>query len=1452
MKKLKLLLIVIFMFATLFGIQMNVNAAETMNLNITDMRPYTNSKYMVETPNGNDNLIFKIIKNAGTEYVYEDALYCLRSGLGFGNSSTSNSLNSNNRLDRDVPYTYAYNLKSQATDVIGYYRNIGYSIENENYNSILWIADNMYLPEHKDAEKMKAFLLSKAGITNSVLTDDDIEFVQQMALWYFTNYDEKEKGEGGSLSLPDTYVLSNATKVNDKSFSDASVEDGETRSQQIDTLYRYFIDTAKANASSYGTEGTRDFEYVKPEVIIDSSNKQVSESDNFTVVGPFSITEKTGNIGYNLEFIVSDNNGIRIPESMEGTSVVFVTEKPEDMVPYKNSIKETIGQGEFYLKISNVWGLEFDFTNINLEADIEYEKIYNTEATLWLAGENEQPVLKVEKSEILEGNFDILINKVDEKGTKLTGALFSGETKERSPLVFTNIGDGEFSSTNIKILEKGQEFAYKITETVSPSGYVGLKTPFNIKITTKVNEDNTAYILDKVTFIDDEGKELTSIEGVTFEIENNTIVITVVNEKVKVFDLALRKYVTNVNGEVITARTPDINTEKLNNGSTTSEYLHKKLPVEVKKDDVVGYTISVYNEGDVAGKVTKIIDYIPEGISFYIPDSTYNTKFIEYKEEYADGELEGKEYIYKFNEQTRALEIFLREPIELDPYNGENLDSESIEIYFEVDTVAESQDIVLTNIATMEYAPLDEKYKELSDRDSGANVLIIPEDLSSYKGDNGNKAYLGDLRYFYKGQQDDDDFEKLVIKGVPFDLSLRKFITKVNGVEVDSRIPEIDTSKLNTINETTGDKITTAKYTHSKEPVVVKQGDIVTYKIRVYNEGDLDGYATAIVDYLPEGLGYLMNYKGNTDNGWIVETDETTTVISLVGTDGVYASEEAIKNLKSEDFYNIEDLSDVQILKGSAKVTTDALEDEKIKAYNPELTSEDISEEDNWQQSENGEDGLYYRDVEVTCIVLAKNTFKDSIRNIAEIKEDEAVNAQGETQDVTDRDSHLENVNKDIYNPPADNSSYQEDDDDYELIELRYFDLALRKFITKVNEEEITSRIPEVKIGEDGNLDYDHSKEPVYVSNSDFVTYTLRVYNEGTVSGTPVEVSDDIPNGLVFIPEHETNKNYEWKMYDKDGKETEDPLLAVEIRTKYLDEVVLNPYDATKEISDQNPDYAEVKAVFQVLEENITAEDRIITNKAQITEDKAYDEQGNEVDLKDEDSVPDKWNEGEDDQDIEKVYVRKFDLALLKWVTKTIVTVDGTTTTTDTGFTPYDDPEPIAKVVIDKKKLNKTSVKFAYNIIITNQGEIEGYATEITDYIPEGLEFVQEDNPIWTKEGDNKITTRALENTLLKPGETATIEVIFTWKKDANNLGTKTNIAEISEDYNEKGSKDVDSTPDNVVIEDYDKQQEDDDDKALVILELRTGGNGTSYLWLGLVVLLILSSGIILIKKYVM
>lgn len=1221
MKKSKLSLILIFILIAVALFGNKAYAANTMNLNITDSRPYTNKKYTVTTPNANVHTVFKIIKNNGVNYVWEDALYCLRSGLGFGNSENVNNLNADGRLDEDVLYTETYNLKTDATAVMNYYNTtIGYNIQNPEYNSILWIIDNMYLPEHKDAAEMKDNLIKNVlaydGGNNvseeqlQSLTDDDIEFVQQMALWYFSNYDDN--GGQNSLSLADTYVLSNTTKIDEEALT-------EDKQRAIDNLYKYFVENAKKHVTDYGIGTTRDFTYIKPQITVNDTSRAVTTDGNFKVIGPFSITKQEGNVNYDLSFEIKDKNGQVIPEKDEDVPVVYVVANPTDMVPSVDSVDQTIGNGDFYLKISNLYATTYDLTDVTIEPKITYEKLYKTTATLWLGTAEDQPVVKVDKEEVIEGDFNIVIEKVDEDGNLLFGATFTMQTEDRELITIINNGDGTFSVPNIPIKENGQEFIYEIEEISAPSGYIKINGAIKVKITTKLNETGDRYILDKAEFINATGEPIV-VDNVTIDVVDNTVTFTVVNEK-----------------------------------------------------------------------------------------------------------------------------------------------------------------------------------------------------------------------------------------SVDLDLALRKFITKINGEYITSRVPKIDTSKLNTIDQATGKTITTAKYTHSKEPVIVKQGDIVTFTLRIYNEGEVDGYATKIADYIPEGLGYLMNYKTNTDNFWVPVADHTTKTIDLVGTEGFYKTEEAVKNLKVTDFYETDSLSDVKIVTGKAKISSTALEDEIIKAYNKEIKTGDIDASDKWQQSTNGTDGLYYRDIEISCIVLAENSFKGTLKNIAEIQEDKAVDEQGEEIVKDDRDSTPDNVDSNNYNAPEDNSSYQEDDDDYEPMELRCFDLALRKFITKINDDDVTTRIPKPTVDTDGKIKYEHDKTPVYVANSDIVTYTIRVYNEGSTLGYAMEVSDDIPDGLVFLPTHDTNKQYKWKMLDSEGKETDDPQKAVEIRTTYLENTLLKPYDPTKAISETepyNPDYAEVKVAFQVIEEEMTQEDRIIINKAQITKDKAVDEEGNEIDIDDIDSIPDEWNEGEDDQDIEKIYVKYFDLALLKWVTQTRVTVDGKTITTDTGFTPYDDPEPIAKVVIDKNKLSKTTVKFVYNIIIMNQGEIPGYATEITDYIPEGLEFVAEDNPLWTKESGNKITTRALEGKLLNPGDSATVEVIFTWKNGAENLGLKTNIAEISEDYNDKGSKDIDSTPDNVKTDDYDKQQEDDDDKALVILEIKTGGSA-SYIWLGLVVLTILAGGVLLIKKFV-
>ena len=209
------------------------------------------------------------------------------------------------------------------------------------------------------------------------------------------------------------------------------------------------------------------------------------------------------------------------------------------------------------------------------------------------------------------------------------------------------------------------------------------------------------------------------------------------------------------------------------------------------------------------------------------------------------------------------------------------------------------------------------------------------------------------------------------------------------------------------------------------------------------------------------------------------------------------------------------------------------------------------------------------------------------------------------------------------------------------------------------------------------------------------------------------------------------------------------------------------------------------------------------------------------------------------------VWFYYFDLALRKWVTQAIVIENGKETVTQTGHTPEQDPEPIVKVDLNRKKLNKVTVKFRYSIRITNEGDIAGYAKEIKDYVPAGLKFVAADNPGWTDLGNNIITTNLLADKLLQPGESADVQVLLTWINGQNNMGLKTNIAEISKDYNDRGVPDRDSTPDNK------KDGEDDIDDAPVMLSIATGKVKT-YFALGFTVLIMLAGGIVLIKKFVL
>ena len=185
----------------------------------------------------------------------------------------------------------------------------------------------------------------------------------------------------------------------------------------------------------------------------------------------------------------------------------------------------------------------------------------------------------------------------------------------------------------------------------------------------------------------------------------------------------------------------------------------------------------------------------------------------------------------------------------------------SVSVQFECrvkDTVENGK--VLTNIAEISEDNIAVKDRGNKDIDSVPGNLNKPADVENYKGKESNKSELSDSDYFYKGQEDDDDFEKVKVK-VPeeqveeLDLALRKYITMING-QNQNREPEVDTTPLK-------EGSTTATYTHPKDPITVKQGDIVIYSIRIYNEGDKDAYADEITDYLPEGLGFIQNHNIN-------------------------------------------------------------------------------------------------------------------------------------------------------------------------------------------------------------------------------------------------------------------------------------------------------------------------------------------------------------------------------------------------------------------------------------------------------------------------------------------------------------------------------------------------------------------------------------------------------------
>lgn len=199
-------------------------------------------------------------------------------------------------------------------------------------------------------------------------------------------------------------------------------------------------------------------------------------------------------------------------------------------------------------------------------------------------------------------------------------------------------------------------------------------------------------------------------------------------------------------------------------------------------------------------------------------------------------------------------------------------------------------------------------------------------------------------------------------------------------------------------------------------------------------------------------------------------------------------------------------------------------------------------------------------------------------------------------------------------------------------------------------------------------------------------------------------------------------------------------------------------------------------------------------------------------------------NQDISDIDIGLAELKDFDLQLEKYVTRILVQNSNGTTVKEYGNST------LAKLELDAKQVNGTTIVVEYAIKVTNAGEVPGTARKIVDYMPNDFTFSSELNKDWYQTGD-ALYTNALANEEIASGESRTLTLTLTKSMTEDNTGRTNNLAEIAEDYNDLGISDINSTPANRA------QGENDMGSADVIISIRTGGG----IYIGIIVTIIVA-----------
>jgi len=191
-----------------------------------------------------------------------------------------------------------------------------------------------------------------------------------------------------------------------------------------------------------------------------------------------------------------------------------------------------------------------------------------------------------------------------------------------------------------------------------------------------------------------------------------------------------------------------------------------------------------------------------------------------------------------------------------------------------------------------------------------------------------------------------------------------------------------------------------------------------------------------------------------------------------------------------------------------------------------------------------------------------------------------------------------------------------------------------------------------------------------------------------------------------------------------------------------------------------------------------------------------------------------------------------FDISLNKYVERVTIT-------NQAGTRRYENfpDRNFAKVDVRARAIEGTVAVIHYNITVTNEGELAGTVEQIRDLLPPGLTFSADMNRGWVQTSDGNLINRELAGQTIEAGQSRTIELILTKTITSANQGRGTvNTAEIYEYSNEYGVA---------------NRSGNSESNATVMVAVMTGGTAM-YIWIVIVCMAILSTGVYVIQKKVL